>query len=249
MVGDIIYSFCVKGSYTQFWYFPALIGATLLLYLIKGKGKCEDKILLPVIAVLYGFGVMGNSYYGFLIQYHSKLLPVYEAIFGFVGVDKLGVCFALFYLYMGYLMKKYDKTGEHTKKERGLYLVCFLGCMALMLAERKWLLDQSQYTMGDMTFAMIPTTYFLMKLCLGIDGKGRWEQMGIWLRKSSTLVFCSHLFISFYLHKGMSVIGLGYLMQYSLYRFLLIYFGTLVFSAGVIWLSNKKRTAWLKNLY
>lgn len=249
VLGDVVYSFFVTGSYTQFWYFPALIVTVVLLYLFKGKLKIDDRIILFISLILYLIGVMGNSYFGFLLHRQSVVTTCYQMIFDTLKIDKLGVFFGLFYVYMGYIIKKHEASVWCSSKNDMKYFWLFLACVVLMMIERKWLLDKSQYTAGDMTLVMMPTTFFLVQVCLNVKGSGKKENEGLWLRQASTLVFGSHLFVNFYIHKLLTLIGLENWMQFSLYRFVVVCVGSLCFATVVIGLSKIKVFNWLSKLY
>ena len=95
-IKDFLYRFAVVGSYTQFWYFPALLAAVGVFYLLKSKAHISDRILVPVIVILYFLGVMGNSYYGFLIGKDNWITKIYENYFTWFETTRGGLFFGLF---------------------------------------------------------------------------------------------------------------------------------------------------------
>lgn len=254
MVKELVYTFFVTGSYTQFWYFPASIVAVLLLHVLKGRLKLPDWLLAPTFLLLYILGVMGNAYYGFLLKENSGLVPFYEGYFRWFETTRGGLFFGLPCVYLGYQLRNRGKTQMERKREQKnrracLYLLGFCICLGLMIWERWWLLETTQYTMGDMTFAIGPAVYFLVKAGLYLDFGEGLQKAGLFLRKCSTLVFCSHLLVDFYLHKALVMAGWGRLMERSPGRFLSVCVGTFVLAALIASLSQRKRWRILRTFY
>jgi len=248
IVRELAYRFAVTGSYTQFWYFPAIIVAVYVVYFVKGKCHVRDQVFIPVVCVLYFCGVMGNSYYGLLKSSDGMLAGIYERYFSAFETTRNGVFFGLFYLYMGIFIRNHMCNWRLEKRR----LLCWLGSLAgfaLMLLERAWLLKYTGYTMADMTFMMAPAVFFLMLSGLTIRPGKKWEGIGKKLRSLSTLIFCSHLWVDFYLHKILAMAGLGEQFSYSLYWFGYVYIGSLIFSVLILHLSGRKGLGWLKILY
>lgn len=254
MAKELVYTFFVTGSYTQFWYFPASIAAVLLLYVLKGRFRLPDWLLAPMLLLLYVLGVMGNAYYGVLLKAGSRLVPFYEGYFQWFETTRGGLFFGLPCLYLGYWMRGHEEAQSNGKRKKRsgeafLYAVGVCVCMGLMIGERRWLLRTTQYTKGDMTFAMIPTVYFLVRAGLCLDFGVRSLKGGLFLRKCSTLIFCSHLLVDFYLHKMLVVAGWGRLMERSPGRFLCVCIGTFAFSGLIICLSGTERLKSLRVFY
>ncbi len=246
---EFLYRFVVTGSYTQFWYFPALLIAVCVLYLLKGKCQIADRFLIPLICILYVFGVFGNSYYGFLIGKDSWAAAIYENFFAVFETTRNGIFFGLFYVYMGTLVRKrlsQRRLGGKARLALGSGLV--LGLLA-MFGERFWLLQHTQYTMSDMTFAMAPVVCMLLLLGINLHFSENWQKRGMALRCYSTIIFCSHLLTEFYLHKGLLMLGAGEVLGFSVFRFGYAFIGALTL-AMLIWrLSEKRGIRWLKRLY
>lgn len=243
---QLAYTFFVTGSYTQFWYFPALIMAVLLLYVLKGPFKLPDWLLGLALFALYAIGVAGNAYYGFLLKGNSEFVLFYEGYFRWLETTRGGLFFGLPCLYLGCWIRGREQVkGEASRPIKGrrtfLYVAGFCICLGLMVWERRWLLNTTQYTMGDMTFAMVPAVCFLMKAGLCLDFGERFQKTGLFFRQCSTLIFCSHLLVDFYLHKALIMVGWGWLMEKSPGRFSCVCVGTFVFSAVIVSLSRKER--------
>lgn len=249
MAGDFLYRFVITGSYTQFWYFPALLTAVCAIYLLKSKMHIPDRVLIPVIGVLHIVGVMGNSYYGFLIGKVNWITKVYESYFSLFETTRGGIFFGLFYLYMGTSVRGWlqrEETGWKRQVVLGGRLL--LGLVALF-GERAWLLQRTAYTMSDMTFVMAPVVLILLLLGICLRFPESWKKRGVALRNCSTIIFCSHLLIEFYLHKALLVVGAGEVLGHSLFWFGYAYGGALMLAALVLFLSEKKGFRWLKALY
>ena len=81
---DFIRMLIFDGTFYHLWYLPASVMGVLILWIL-GK-KFNFNVLLIICMVLYGFGLLGDSYYGF-----TGMLPSSKAY--------MISCFYVFFLY------------------------------------------------------------------------------------------------------------------------------------------------------
>ena len=97
-ITDLLQAVLFDGTYYHLWYLPAvilgLLIVTVLLKYIPGQA-------LPVTIVLYGFGLLGDSYYGIT----EKILPLktmYDGIFTVFSYTRNGLFMAPLFLLLGW---------------------------------------------------------------------------------------------------------------------------------------------------
>lgn len=103
----IIYSLVVgilySGLFYHLWYFPALILAVILLYILKKK--INIKIILLVSFILLIIGSF-ESYYG-LLPYNIK--NIFDSYLNIFYTTTNGLFFGLFYISLGYYLGSMKK--------------------------------------------------------------------------------------------------------------------------------------------
>lgn len=92
------------SGYYQLWYLPSLIISSLFIYLFIKRDKVRYLVFISIILLLVC--IVGDSYSGIVnIKLVNKFISLYEIIF---GTTKVGICFAVPFLTIGILIKKYN---------------------------------------------------------------------------------------------------------------------------------------------
>ncbi len=150
----------INGSFYHLWYFPALILGLWITYLIMKKVKKPIFIFL----ILYGIGILGDSYYGF-IQNIPVLKDFYSFLFTIFDYTRNGIFYVPTFLYMGY---SFYKLKEGTCENDIYYFFIFSISMA---SEGLLLYKYAIPRHTSMYFFLLPVSYFLGKILLTSDFK------------------------------------------------------------------------------
>lgn len=126
LLKDILFD----GTFYHLWYLPAaMLGLAIVGLLLH---YCTDKVVLVVSLILYGIGLLGDSYYGIsaMFPWMSRL---YDGIFSISSYTRNGVFFAPLFLVLGYRLGKAEDRGRELPKK--LALPGFIISLFLMLGE------------------------------------------------------------------------------------------------------------------
>lgn len=90
--------FLFDGTFYHLWYFPAvLLGSVLTVFLMR---VFPAGAVWAITLLLYGTGLLGDSYYGLLNGY-PMMKKLYEGIFSWSSYTRNGIFYAPLFLYMG----------------------------------------------------------------------------------------------------------------------------------------------------
>lgn len=126
-----IYEFFVTGSYTQFWFFPALVFAICCTTLLFRLGL--KKAVLPLSLLLYSIGCLGCAYHKVAVQ-----LPLLQRLFAFSQFNLIRrvVLMGFPYFTCGYLVYKIQQRFPKLPNQKlfGLWLLSLAVWLAEILA-------------------------------------------------------------------------------------------------------------------
>lgn len=168
--GTFLRMLLFDGTFYHLWYFPACIMGVLLVY---GMSRFLNlKAMTAVSAVLYIFGLLGDSYYG-LIQKVPFLESVYDFIFQACSYTRNGLFMVPVFLILGAwagVMAEEEKKKENAPDLMtdcmGLFFsFAVMSGEAFLLRHFKWQRHDSMYLM------LIPTMFFLYQCLLACRRK------------------------------------------------------------------------------
>lgn len=165
------------GTFYHLWYLPATILGVFILIALR---KLPVAVIATIVFLLYGLGLSGDSYYGFL-----KHTPVFDCFYGslfeITSYTRNGLFYAPVFLFMGTMLHQ-KKRPENNKYLNSLGLFISILCM---IAEGFGLhrLDVQRH---DSMYITLPICmYFLFRLVLLIkirpDKRIRIISTGIYL--------------------------------------------------------------------
>lgn len=221
------------STFSTIWFMPALaIGLVATFWLTEFVPKWAMAILA---VVLYAAGALMLTYKGV-----GAMIPGYAAIVNFSGTWLGGargwLFFAIPLLLVGRIVAK-KQSGSRWL----LWLVLSAVCVAAMLAEALILRRFFGSTGIDMTALMPAAAFCILQFLLSVQiPQGAYQ---LWMRKMSLLIFVTQrIFLSVIPGLvGESLLANGY------FAFCFCVGGTILFSAGIIFLSRKVK--FLKLLY
>ncbi len=225
-----IRDFLFYGSFFHFWYFPSLIVSLIFVVLLA---KILDiRIIIAISAVLYLFGSMGDMY-GNLFA-HAPVVGKWLLVYRNFAPTRDGIFFPSIFISLGaYFAKK--PPNERNKK----YLLFGLGVSFLFFVfefilgtQKGWMVDR------NMPVFIVPVASFLFALCLMV--KGGDAKTGVFLRRMSTVIYCSHILVALYVSEHLHI-------NNQIVIFLLILGITLALSVLIV--LKSKRLPGLRKLY
>lgn len=181
--GNLPHNFleCLKavffdGTFYHLWYFPAvMIGGLLLLAL----SRLPVKYTAWILAIVYCFGVLGNSWYG-LAKEFPLLSSLYDKIFMISSYTRNGVFFAPLFIFLGAIAHK-------QRVSKRLCRYGFVLSLLFMLAEGYVTYIGGVQKHNSMYFFLPFVMFFLFQLLLDIPGKSLER-----LRGCSTWIYVIH---------------------------------------------------------
>lgn len=185
-VGKVLRMLLFDGTFYHLWYFPACILGIFVVYLMSRFLTLRSMTI--VSAVLYVFGLMGDSYYG-LVQKVPVLESVYEFIFRISSYTRNGLFLAPLFLVLGAWMAEAGRKQDKKQSSENLLFSCSLFALSfvLMTAEAFLLRYFKLQRHDSMYFALVPVMFFLYRILLGIPKKSSRR-----LRMTATWIYILH---------------------------------------------------------
>lgn len=233
-----IRNFFFEGSYSTIWFLPALLSATVFVYLLSKRFHKKTIILIAV--PFYIFGLLGSSYYGI-----AETIPFLNDIFGVyytcLKSVKNGLLFGFVFVALGAYIAERQNNLKITPIK---CLAGFSVSMILLAAESLTINILDINDKGcDLVLSLIPTTIFMLLLALQWRPGGS-DKMYLVFRKYSLLMFLVQRI-------PLSIIELfssdTVLMTNSIVNFTAVFGVTVLLSFVIIKLSDKIK--FLKYLY
>ncbi len=180
---DFLRMLVFDGTFYHLWYLPASILGVLLL-VFAGRKLSFDAVFATAL-IFYGFGLLGDSYYGFLSD-GGVLDRIYQSMFQMFSYTRNGLFYAPVFLAMGAgIRKKY-------KLRHAADIACgFIISVSLMIFEGLTLNYLGVQRHNSMYIALLPVMFFLFQMILRIKRKPKKS-----LRTVSACIYIIHpLFI------------------------------------------------------
>lgn len=174
--GYVSQELLVLGTFYHLWYFPAVITGLLLtwgLYRLAGL-----RISLGISAVLYLFGLLGDSYYG-LIAGVPILKGMYEGLFAILENTRNGLFLAPLFLLLGAALRERG-PGKPDSRQNAVGLAVSL---ALLIAEGV-LVHMADWPHHDSMYLCLPAVMvFLFGLLsqLQTEEQPSLRRMSLWI--------------------------------------------------------------------
>ena len=146
------------GTFYHLWYLPASVLGIFVLIVLH---KLPVAATATVVFLLYGLGLPGDSYYGFL-QHIPAIESIYNMLFEIVSYTRNGLLYAPIFLFMGAMLHQ-EKRPQDQKSKIILGLVISVLCMIAEGFGLHWL-DVQRH---DSMYITLPICmYFLFRLIL-----------------------------------------------------------------------------------
>lgn len=240
LVLEYIKDFFFEGSYSTIWFLPALLTATLIVYLLHKK--FSYRTIFAIACVIYLFTLAGSSYYGLATKVPA-IAKIYEWYYSFFDSIKNGVCFGMIFVSMGAMVSESEE--KITRKTTALRAFLPVALFAVLLAIEEFLVAFLKWNSKgvDTVMMLIPFTFFFVRFLLVWDVKIS-DRVCIAMRKYSILMFLTQRI-------PLSILELWLadtvFVQNSTLFFVTVLVVTLGISFGILQASKKLK--WLKLAY
>jgi len=173
MVKDILFN----GTLYHLWYFPGLMLGVCICYFLYTRLSAIGAFLISLL--LYGIGLLGDSYYAFA-QMNPSIESIYQAMFFLFDSTRNGIFFAPVFVMLGGLIATY---GKHDQGKKMSYTVGFVFFFCMMVTEGL-LVHAFHLSRNDSMYLLsIPCVYFLFQLLLSfrIGSKAYLRTLGMYV--------------------------------------------------------------------
>ncbi len=232
------------SGYVHLWYLPATAFAVIVIA-IAIKKKIKIEALLVFGGLMYIFGLMGDSYFGFLkyVPDLEKLVELYLTVF---EATRNGLLEGILFVGIGVLFA-YRKI----KLNRAVAFICFVFSMGLMLFEVYTLKDLGGAKDYNISISLVPASFFMFYLA--ISSKQKANAFTHALRAYSSTIYFTHIYFQYPLSKYAidwlkQELGIEFEIP-SLFKLAFTIVGSLAISFIIINLEKLKGFRWLKKLH
>ncbi len=239
-VFEYVKDFFFEGSYLTIWYLPALLSATMFIYLLHKK--LSYKTIFMASCFIYIFTLGGSSYYG-LVTTVPFIKAIYNAYYSFFDTIKNGVLFGMIFVSLGAVVQEIEeKIAADKSVVRAIIPTAIFG---LLLAIEEFVIAYFNWNIRgvDTVISLVPFTYFFVKLLLVIDFQVR-DSACVLIRKYSILMFLTQRIPLSIIEMFMSDTVIA---QNSMLYFITVLISTFLISFLIIKASNKFKV--LKKAY
>lgn len=230
-------NFLFVGSYTQFWYFLAIITSISILYIMRCYLKINLKNIAIFSIVVYILGVLG-----LVFQNDINDIPIISKYFEIFHTTRNGFFFGLLFVFIGYVIRINNLRIEPIKYSK-ILLISFL----LMNVEVYLIIKNFPNAHLDIVFTTPIVCTFLFLTIASMKCKVCYKKIALKLRNLSTLIFTLHMFVRFYLKFIIEII-LGYEISTTI-LFVFVSLLTLFLSLLILYKSKQEKFHILKKLY
>ena len=182
--GRMIQSFFLGSTFGTSWYLMACVLGILIIYLLSQR--FSDKVLLIMAIPVYLFATVLLEFQGYITS-NPEYNQIFQKIIAVTGVPYGNFVIALIYIIIGKIAS--NPTSQFNKKTTYLMATIFsffLLCLEFFAASKgKWFVYSC-----DCWIFLAPTAAFLVLYLLNCEVKNSYAP---YLRKISTIVYCTHL--------------------------------------------------------
>ncbi len=212
---------CFDGMFYHLWYLPASMAGMLIAWGLVRRFSFKGALLIT--GILYGIGLLGDSYYG-LIYDMPLIRAFYDNLFLMSDYTRNGIFFAPLFLALGmrfHAVMNYGKTKKRYWNGVGLVL-----SLILMVAEGM-VLHERNLQRHDSMYLFLPfAEYFLFGFLCTFDQRRIKNASRI-----SLMVYLIHPMVIVGLRMTDKVLGIRLFSENPVVQFL----GTIVLSFGMAW--------------
>lgn len=225
---NFLVNLTVLGVYYHLWFIPALLFSLFALYILI---KYFKPLTITLIAfIFFCVGVFGDAYHGLLPE--GFLLDSMNQFLQIFSTTRNGLFFGFLFVSLGYLIQKTQIQNRISVK---FAWIGFVLSYILMFVEMGLLMTYTVPFEYNMYFSIIPTTFFLLIICLHYPSNESSQDY----RVKSGIIYFSHFLVYYFMYGLFSLLNLNFVLNSSIGRYSIAVIGSILFSNFV--LSQKKK--------
>jgi len=233
---NILVNFTVLGFYYHLWFIPALLFSLFALFILSKYLKPRS---ITFIAFIFFFiGVFGDAYYGLLPK--GFLLDTMNQFLQIFRTTRNGLFFGFLFVSLGYLIQK---TQIQNRIRVRYAWIGFVFSYLLMFVEMGLLMTYTVPFEYNMYFSIIPSTFFLLIICLHYPSNESSQDYRI----KSGIIYFSHFLVYYFMYGLFSLLNLNFVINSSIGRYTIAVIGSVLFSNFVL-SQKKKNKKWANTL-
>lgn len=228
-----IRDFFFTGSFYHLWFLPAVLFSVAFVYYLARKYKVNEILLISLS--FYLIGMIINVYQDFLLMIPgvSFLIKLYLDIF---VTARNGLFFGFIFTAMGYYFARKEIVMDFKNATVGAVLSFILLVLEAYIIS--WLGYMRDLT--SMYLMLLPFIFYVFQLLMQFTSLHK-NEVGVTLRKMSTLIYVSHVYFC------VIISHISFLSANSLIFFILVTICSCGFSYAILYFS--KRYRFLRNVY
>lgn len=231
------------GGDTLLWYLPAVAFAVFVLSFLMQRG-IKIEILLSVSFLLYIFGTLSQSWYGFLqnvVGNESAVICIYRFLFEQIGTLRNGLFEGCFFVAIGICYADKQKNAKRLTKE-WLFVLLLISCL-VYFAEYLFLRVHNYMGAYDLYLGLAPIIFFGFPFLVSFQCKNNTRM----IRSVSSLIYFFHVWIDYAMQRMCSLLNFDF--ANCILRFWIVLIITTIVSCLIVILSKTEKYKFLKYLY
>ncbi len=233
-ITSFIKDFFLSSTFETSWYLMALVEAILLVYGLRKL--VPTKVLLVITSILYAFCLIATNYYG-VFENITALSYIFDF---FPSSIEHSFVVGMFWTSLGLFIAEREKAGKTLAPKGKIPIILFIASMVLLYCEKHFINVIGWARAGACLILLVPSVYFAFVVLR--NWKVTFRGAG-WLRKFSTIMYCSHYSVGWVIKRFMSHF-LGYENGY------IVFFSTLaacvLITIVILWLEKFRYLRWLR---
>lgn len=180
----------IIGGTAHLWYLGSLVVAVIVLFVLLKRLRL--RYILIIVTILYGIGLLGDSYHGLLkplysISVFQKIFVGYESVF---ENTRNGLFMGLIFVFIGALF-----ANKEIKISPVISFIGFVLSMGLLFTEYTFIKEYCEPKGFNMYISLLPAVFFLFSFASNISLKNSPVYMR--LRIIGMLVYYMQFIVSF----------------------------------------------------
>lgn len=163
LILKIIQDILIDGTFYHLWYFPAVIIGLFIVLLLKKFLSTQNVLLITTL--LYIIGLMGDSYYGLVINI-PIIKYILNCLFHFMDHTRNGFFFAPLFIMIGIIIGE-KKSKLTFQAHIFMFIVCFI-----VMGSEAYILHFFNFCKHDSMYVLLPfVSYFLFRILIYFQGR------------------------------------------------------------------------------
>lgn len=236
---EILRCFLFSSTFIASWFLMASLLGVALVWLLASL-KVKDRWILVIGSILYAACCLCSSYYGVFSRFPG-VVNAYEAYTAIFSSPFNSFPCAVLFVAIGKIL------AERSLWVSNKMLIASLAVSLVMLYAEFFYTGGCLKVVSDDCYFMLPVVSTCIFMLIGQSKPCHFDLDTKKLRAASTIIYCSHGTLLWWLHKRLVAMGIDAGASMSLlFMFTMTLFITLVLSHIILTLEKRQGLRWLK---